>query len=114
VNDGVEIHPSAPQLASSHAMIRSSRLPKPSGRTAILTLTGNRRSASRTVCCAAFIEQLAEKDLACCRRGLPLSQISARDFDIAVVGQLLTANLPLGDEFGQGPVKRRLPGIVPV
>jgi len=52
--------------------------------------------------------------VACCRRGLPLSQISARDFDIAVVGQLLTANLPLGDEFGQGPVKRRLPGIVPV
>src|SRR5437868_4930666 len=38
--DGVEVHPSAPQLASSHAMIRSSRLPKPSRRTAILSARG--------------------------------------------------------------------------
>jgi hypothetical protein len=35
-------------------MIWSSRLPKPSGGTATLTLTGNRRSASRTPCCAAL------------------------------------------------------------
>jgi hypothetical protein len=48
--DGREIDRSKPLLASSHAMIWSSRLPKPPGGTAILTLTGNRRSASRAVC----------------------------------------------------------------
>ena len=39
--DGREIDRSKPQFASSHAMIWSSRPPKPSGGTAILTLTGN-------------------------------------------------------------------------
>ena len=38
--DGREIDRSKPLLASSHAMIWSSRLPKPPGGTAILTLTG--------------------------------------------------------------------------
>ena len=39
-------------------MIWSSRLPKPSGGTAILIRTGNLRSASRAACCAALIERL--------------------------------------------------------
>jgi hypothetical protein len=54
--DGREIDRSKPQFASSHAMILSSRLARPSGGIAILTLTGNRRSASRTACCAALME----------------------------------------------------------
>ena len=55
--DGREIDRSKPLLASSHAMIWSSRLPKPSSGTATLTLTGNRRSASRTACCAALMKR---------------------------------------------------------
>ena len=47
---GREIDRSKPLLASSHAMIWSTRLPKPSSGTATLTLTGKRRSASRTAC----------------------------------------------------------------
>jgi hypothetical protein len=59
VLDGVEVHPSAPQLASNHAFICRSRLPSPSGRMPILMRTGNRCSASRAACCTAFIEQPA-------------------------------------------------------
>jgi hypothetical protein len=54
---GLEIRPSAPQFASSHAMIWSSRLPKPSGGTTTLILTGNRRSAFRAACCAALMKR---------------------------------------------------------
>jgi hypothetical protein len=36
--------------------------------------------------------------------GFPFPQITTGDLDIAVVGQLLTANLPLNDEFSPGPV----------
>jgi hypothetical protein len=35
----------------------------------------------------------------------PLSQIATSDLDLAVRGQLATANLPLGDEFEPSPVK---------
>ena len=35
----------------------------------------------------------------------PLSQIATSDLDVAVRGQLATANLPLGDEFEPSPVK---------
>jgi hypothetical protein len=68
--EGMIAHAFAPQLASSHAMIWSSRLPKPSGGTAILTRTGNRRSASRTACCAAFIEQSGRSRSGVLRVGL--------------------------------------------
>ena len=37
--------------------------------------------------------------------GRPLSQITADDFDVAVVGQLPATNLPLGKEFEPGPAK---------
>ena len=36
---------------------------------------------------------------------LPFPQIAPGDFDIAVVGQMVATNLPLGDEFDPGPVK---------
>jgi hypothetical protein len=86
---------------SLRSFIWSSRLRKPSGGTAILTLTGNRRSASRALVAPPSSSNSAEADAACCRSGLPFPQISARDFDVAVVGQLLTANLPLS-EFEPG------------
>jgi hypothetical protein len=35
----------------------------------------------------------------------PFPQIATGDFDIAVVGQLPAANLPLSDEFEPSPVK---------
>jgi hypothetical protein len=34
--------------------------------------------------------------------GFPFPQIAAGDLDIAVVGQLLAANLPLGDILNRG------------
>jgi hypothetical protein len=36
---------------------------------------------------------------------MALAQISTRDFDVAIVGQLPATDLPLGDEFEPGPVK---------
>ena len=39
------------------------------------------------------------------RPEFPFPQIATGDFDIAVVGQLPAANLPLGNEFEPGPVK---------
>lgn len=39
------------------------------------------------------------------RSGFPFSQIAPGDLDIAVIGQQLPANLPLGDEFQPGPMK---------
>ena len=39
------------------------------------------------------------------RSDLALPQIAAGDLDIAVIGQQLPANLPLGDEFQPGPMK---------
>ena len=36
--------------------------------------------------------------------GFPFPQITTGDLDIAVVGQLLTTNLPLSDEFSPGTV----------
>jgi hypothetical protein len=39
------------------------------------------------------------------RKGFPFLQITARDLDIAVVGQLPSPEFPLGDEFEPGPVK---------
>jgi hypothetical protein len=39
------------------------------------------------------------------RPDFPFPQIATGDFDIAVVGQLPAANLPLGDEFEPGPVQ---------
>jgi hypothetical protein len=57
VLDGMDIHPSDPQLASSHSIILSRRPPKPSGGMLILIRTGNRRSASRTACWGALMTQ---------------------------------------------------------
>ena len=37
--------------------------------------------------------------------GFAFAQITTGDLDIAVVGQLLTANLPLGDQFEAGTVE---------
>jgi hypothetical protein len=67
--DDREIDRSAPQFASSHAMIWSSRLPKPSGGTAILTLTGNRRSASRGSLLAAKGDRLTRSAKLCGSQG---------------------------------------------
>jgi hypothetical protein len=39
------------------------------------------------------------------RPDLPFPQIATGDLDIPIVGQLLAANLPLGDEFEPGPVQ---------
>jgi hypothetical protein len=39
------------------------------------------------------------------RWGLPLPQIAAGDFDIAVIGQLPPPKFPLGDQFEPGSVK---------
>jgi hypothetical protein len=38
------------------------------------------------------------------RPDLPFPKIATGDLDIAVLGQLPTANLPFGDEFEPGPV----------
>src|SRR6516225_10523994 len=46
VPEGVIAQPSAPAFSSSHALIRSSRGPSPSGGTPIRMRTGKRRSAS--------------------------------------------------------------------
>jgi hypothetical protein len=46
VPEGVITQPLAPAFSSSHALIRSSRGPSPSGGTPIRTRTGKRRSAS--------------------------------------------------------------------
>jgi hypothetical protein len=40
-----------------------------------------------------------------CRCDIPFPQISTRNLDVPIVGQLPAANLPLGDEFEPGPVK---------
>jgi hypothetical protein len=40
------------------------------------------------------------------RRAEPaIPQVATGDFDVAIVGQLTTPHLPLGDEFEPGPVK---------
>jgi hypothetical protein len=38
------------------------------------------------------------------RPAFPFPQIATGDLDIAVIGQLPTANLPLGDQFEPGSV----------
>ena len=40
-----------------------------------------------------------------CCSGFAFTEIAAGDLDIAIVGQLLPADLPLGDEFEPGPMK---------
>src|SRR5947209_17483855 len=80
----------------------SSGLPKPSGGTAILALTGNRRLASRAAFCAA----LMIADWVCLKRlEFPFPQIATGDLDVAVLGQLPPPNLPLSYEFEPSPVK---------
>src|SRR5947209_1136256 len=115
---GREIDRSKPLLASSHAMIWSSRLPKPSSGTATLTLTGKRRSASRTAClspkatdwrvapsCAALMKRPGDNrwgvdDAA----GLPAP--AGRDRRSRHFHRRSTAaNLPFGDEVEPGPVQ---------
>jgi hypothetical protein len=41
----------------------------------------------------------------CSRSGIPFTEISAGDFDVAVLGQLPATDLPLRDEFEPGPMK---------
>jgi hypothetical protein len=36
--------------------------------------------------------------------GPPVPQIATGDLDIAIIGQLLAANLPLGNGFEPGPI----------
>jgi hypothetical protein len=39
------------------------------------------------------------------RAEVALAQISTRDLDLAIVGQLPTTHLPLGDQFEPGPMQ---------
>jgi hypothetical protein len=60
--------------------------------------------ASRAACCAALMKWPGDSRSGDAP-GLPVPAIASGDLDVAVVGQLPAANLPLGNEFEPGPVQ---------
>ena len=97
--DGVEAQRSEPHLASSHAMIWSSRSPRPSGGIG----TGARHLEPLVV--LSWEGPAIANGAWMSRLDFPFPQIATVDLDIAVVRQLPAANLPLGDDFEPCPVK---------